>query len=276
MLFVFLAAAAATASLPKATAIDMQSWFNADDYPYEAQAKGIEGDVVFQVDVDPEGKPTACRVTHSSGSPALDKATCDSVLARAKFKPAMRHRKAVAGHYSNKASWRLEGTAAAANGYLATILDFTKDADHPTCSVVNKGLPAVSACEQALQKFGAEGARAKLSKVVLLMSVSGRQEQPYAGDPAWGRRVQFVAIDLYPPKAGGKPYCAIVAQEGQAAGAAPCSRYADASTLSDDERRNAKKIHLEETVFSAAQRVTSTDKCKSGESAAEVRGCASP
>jgi TonB family protein len=109
MLIAFFAAAAAT--VPKATAIDPVSWFSPDDYPMEAAKKGIEGNATFEVDVDAEGKPTACRITDSSGSASLDQTTCDIVLKKGRFKPAMFHGKAVAGRYSETASWRLEGVA---------------------------------------------------------------------------------------------------------------------------------------------------------------------
>jgi outer membrane biosynthesis protein TonB len=60
MFIAFLTAAAAT--VPTATAIDPASWFSASNYPIEAIKKGIGGSVTFDVDVDSEGKPTACRI----------------------------------------------------------------------------------------------------------------------------------------------------------------------------------------------------------------------
>lgn len=80
---------AAAADVITAKPIDIGSWFRANDYPIEAMKKGIEGSVTFEVDVDPAGKPTACRVAVSSGSSILDRATCDAVLARARFEPAL-------------------------------------------------------------------------------------------------------------------------------------------------------------------------------------------
>jgi TonB family protein len=118
MFIAFLAAAAAT--VPQATAIDVGSWFSAGDYPVEAQRKGIEGTATFEVDVDASGKPTACRITKSSGSPILDQKTCEVVLARGRFKPAMRHGMPIPGRYRKTTAWRLEGTAPPGSGYFAS------------------------------------------------------------------------------------------------------------------------------------------------------------
>jgi TonB family protein len=269
----FLAAAAAT--LPKATPIEVNSWFTAEDYPIEAQKKGIEGTAVFEVEVDTAGKPSACRIVRSSGSSILDQKTCDIVLLRARFKPAMRHGKAVPGRFSKPTTWRLEGIGGAASGYLADIIDFTKDPAHPTCSVINNGLAGSPGCEEALRKFGSQGTAHNLAKVVALMSFTTGGDQPYRGDPAWGERVGFVAIDLYPPKIpGGKSGCIVVAKEGVDAVENPCAAYADASGMSDAERKDRRKAHIEQSLLVVQQRQSPTaGKCKNGESAAEVHGC---
>jgi TonB family protein len=271
--FLMVTAAAAAAGVPKATPIDVYSWFSADDYPAEAQKQRIEGDVTFEVEVSVDGKPTACRIAKSSGSAILDKTTCDIVLARAKFKPAMRHGKAVPGRYSKKAVWRLEGTSFdVANGYSATIVDFSKDAEHPSCSVVSKTVAGPS-CSQVLKEFGSLGSVANVSKLVLLVAIANRGEQTYQGDPGWGRRMSFVAYDLYAPKAGSKPGCAVVQREGTTVSMDPCAGYVDASTLSDEDKQRTKVVQFEQSVFGDIQRAPSQGKCKSGESTAEAHGC---
>lgn len=108
MFIAFIAAAAST--LPNATAVDPGSWFSPDNYPAEAAKRGIQGSVTFDVDVDADGKPSACRITTSSGSAILDQATCDVVLSKGRFiaaTDAQGH--PVAGHYSNRANWELQG-----------------------------------------------------------------------------------------------------------------------------------------------------------------------
>lgn len=274
MFIAFLAAVIAAANVPNATAIDVGSWFSEDDYPTEAKKKGIEGSTTFEVDVNAEGKPTACRITRSSGSAILDQATCNVVLSRAKFKPAMRHGKAVASRYSKTTSWRLDaGGVPTDTGYVATILDFSGDPDHTTCMIVNKGLSAGPACAHTLQTYGVQAAREKLTKLVVLLSITTGDMKPFRGDPAWGERLAFVAIDLYSPTIGTKPACAVVAKEGLSPQEDPCGQYADAGKLSDDEKRNAKKAHIEQSLFGVLRRTTAQEKCKDGESATEVHGC---
>ncbi len=104
----FIAFLVAATAIPQATAIDPASWFSPSNYPVEAMKKGIEGSVTFDVDVDAEGKPTACRITASSGSPILDQATCHIVQSKGRFVAARRpDGKPVAGHYSSRAIWRM-------------------------------------------------------------------------------------------------------------------------------------------------------------------------
>lgn len=128
--------AAAATAVP----LDPASWFTADDYPAEAIAKHIEGSVTFRVDVDPDGEPIKCDVTKSSGQPVLDQRTCEVVLARAHFRPAVGpNGKPIAGQYSTVANWRLPDAALAstsgADGQAATTL-FSAD-DYPAEAVKN-------------------------------------------------------------------------------------------------------------------------------------------
>lgn len=269
MLTAFLAAVATV--LPRATPIDISSWFSADDYPIEAQAKNIEGSTTFEVDVDASGKPSACRIIRSSGSPILDAKTCEIVLSRAKFKPAIRHGKPVPSRYSKRTVWRLEGTA---TGYVAAILDFSKDPNHPTCSVVNRGLPTGSACDEALKSFGWVGPARNLAKVVALTSITTGEVPPYPGELDWGARVGFVAIDLYPPReTGEKAVCAVVAKQGITPDSDPCRSYSAAGTLTDLDKKDPRKFHIEQSVFALQQPTPRSKKCKNGESAAEIYSC---
>jgi hypothetical protein len=132
---------------------------------------------------------------------------------------------------------------------------------------------AGAVCKQVLKQYGSVGEARKLARLVSLTSVTSGDAQPYAGDPAWGRRLGFVAIDLFSPKTGSKVACAVVAKEGAALEGNPCEQYADASGLSDAERKNANKTHIEQSLFGTAERLPDQAQCKSGESAAEVDGC---
>lgn len=59
-----------------------------DDYPRDALQKGESGRVSFVLDVNSEGRVTACTITASSGSSSLDEATCRLARRRARFEPA--------------------------------------------------------------------------------------------------------------------------------------------------------------------------------------------
>lgn len=58
------------------------------DYPREAKAAGLEGNLTTRYLVDPHGRIARCYVTVSSGSAVLDAATCRLVIDRYRFAPA--------------------------------------------------------------------------------------------------------------------------------------------------------------------------------------------
>ncbi len=79
------------------------------DYPAAARSQGASGKVGFRLSVDEHGKPDTCLVLESSGSKDLDTATCDLMLARARFIPA--HElggKRVRANYDSAIRWRIE------------------------------------------------------------------------------------------------------------------------------------------------------------------------
>lgn len=83
-------------------------WVSDADYPASALRKGEQGVTRFEVTVGPDGSVRNCTVTRSSGSAALDAATCAKVSQRARFDPASdEHGAVVAGRYSNAISWRI-------------------------------------------------------------------------------------------------------------------------------------------------------------------------
>ncbi|MEM7664709.1 MAG: TonB family protein [Pseudomonadota bacterium] len=59
------------------------------DYPGEAWIAGDAGVVSYSVRVSPDGKPFDCTVLESSGSAALDAKTCEIVMERGDFEPAL-------------------------------------------------------------------------------------------------------------------------------------------------------------------------------------------
>lgn len=82
---------AAARAVPATRAImpeGLHSVLSDDDYPKEAIRNEEQGNVAFRLDVGIDGRPISCVVTTSSGSSALDTATCQIMMERARFRPA--------------------------------------------------------------------------------------------------------------------------------------------------------------------------------------------
>ena len=58
------------------------------DYPASAKQAGEEGAVGFRLGIAPDGRVSDCTITRSSGSAALDSATCRIMRSRSRFTPA--------------------------------------------------------------------------------------------------------------------------------------------------------------------------------------------
>ena len=66
----------------------LQTLIMAADYPPAALAARQEGRTSFRLAIGPDGRVNGCVVLGSSGSSALDAATCRLLRARARFTPA--------------------------------------------------------------------------------------------------------------------------------------------------------------------------------------------
>lgn len=78
------------------------------DYPSDAIRREEQGTTRFRLAVGPDGRVSDCAVTGSSGSAALDMATCRLMKSRARFSPARDSSgNAVADVVTNAISWRL-------------------------------------------------------------------------------------------------------------------------------------------------------------------------
>ncbi len=94
----------------EAVPVNVGEWLGADNYPASAIRAGEQGRVVAIVSIDATGHPTACRIDISIGSPALEKGTCDVVLAKGQFEPARDARgRAVASAMTMPVRWVLPG-----------------------------------------------------------------------------------------------------------------------------------------------------------------------
>jgi protein TonB len=67
---------------------DLRSLFSSDDYPESALREQAQGTVRVSFTVGSNGRVSGCSVIQSSGSQALDSATCRIITARARYTPA--------------------------------------------------------------------------------------------------------------------------------------------------------------------------------------------
>jgi protein TonB len=73
---------------PARARANLASYVSNDDYPASAIRSEEQGVTKFRLAVGPNGRVTDCTVTGSSGSTALDSATCRLMKSRARFTPA--------------------------------------------------------------------------------------------------------------------------------------------------------------------------------------------
>lgn len=82
------------------------SWVKTADYPPEALREQREGVVSFRLIIGPDGRVSACQITASSGSLALDEATCRLLPERATFRPGLDAKgRPTVSSYSSRVRW---------------------------------------------------------------------------------------------------------------------------------------------------------------------------
>ncbi|MFM9934713.1 MAG: energy transducer TonB [Novosphingobium sp.] len=82
------------------------TWLTSPDYPKEPLAKGASAIVRFRIMVGADGLPTKCVIQQATLSPEFTKLTCDLLMRRARFSPALdRAGKPVASFYTNSVRW---------------------------------------------------------------------------------------------------------------------------------------------------------------------------
>jgi TonB family protein len=93
---------------PARARANLAELFSSDDYPASAARAGEEGPVGFRVDIGEDGRIAACAIIATSGSPALDLATCRLLRSRARFMPALdRKGRATTDSLYGRIVWRL-------------------------------------------------------------------------------------------------------------------------------------------------------------------------
>lgn len=104
MLGIALALAAATTS----PIIERNKFVVAQYYPKDSIQRGEEGDVVFRMRTNRDGRVDSCQIVKSSGYARLDKATCDLILVGATAVPLENGQgMKVAGNRDGLVQWRL-------------------------------------------------------------------------------------------------------------------------------------------------------------------------
>jgi protein TonB len=87
---------------------NLGSYFSTDDYPASALRERAQGTTVFTLTIGEDGRVARCVVIASSGSDALDQATCRILTARARYSPARdQNGNPTTGVDSGSVTWRL-------------------------------------------------------------------------------------------------------------------------------------------------------------------------
>ncbi len=93
---------------PQRARANLNSYFSPDDYPAAALRGNDQGTTGFALTIGPNGRVTDCSVTSSSGSSALDQATCRILRSRARYTPARDSSgNPTSGRDSGRVTWRL-------------------------------------------------------------------------------------------------------------------------------------------------------------------------
>jgi protein TonB len=93
---------------PQRARANLNSYFSLDDYPAAALRENGSGPVGFTLTIGANGRVTDCLVTASSGSVALDQATCRILRGRARYIPARdENGNPVQGQDTGRVIWRV-------------------------------------------------------------------------------------------------------------------------------------------------------------------------
>jgi TonB family protein len=127
---------------------NLASYFGDADYPADALHRHEQGVVGFTLDVNAAGRVGACRITESSGSAALDDATCRIARERAQFTPALDRRgRPVPDRIASRIRWVLPEPDPSDRA-RANLASYISDSDYP--------VEAIRAGEQGVVGFELE------------------------------------------------------------------------------------------------------------------------
>jgi protein TonB len=95
---------------PARARANLSSLVSDSDYPASALRNEEQGTTGFRLTVGPDGRVSNCVVTSSSGSSALDAATCRIMRSRARFTPARNNlNENVTDTVNSRIVWRIQG-----------------------------------------------------------------------------------------------------------------------------------------------------------------------
>ena len=87
---------------------NLTSLFSTEDYPQSAIRNEEQGTTAVRLSIGTDGRVTDCQITGSSGSGALDSATCNVLRRRARFTPAKDQAgNPISDSYSQRIRWEL-------------------------------------------------------------------------------------------------------------------------------------------------------------------------
>jgi TonB family protein len=134
-------------------------WVRASDYPLTALRLEMTGTTAFRLSVDTAGSPSRCDIVQSSGFDMLDAATCQRLMANARFSPAHdRAGRPTEGTYSNRVRWTLPDSAKlpVSEHFASMLLSIDQAGNVTTCRFVphvpnEAAATGENPCDQALK-----------------------------------------------------------------------------------------------------------------------------
>jgi hypothetical protein len=83
------------------------NWLSGRDYPKQQLMNSSHASVQFRLMVDAQGTPYDCKVPTALGDDVFEKTTCQLLMRRAKFSPALDSKgRAIPSYYINSVLWR--------------------------------------------------------------------------------------------------------------------------------------------------------------------------
>lgn len=124
--------------------------FSADDYPAEALRQRLEGRVQVRFRVGADGRVRECKAASSSGHAVLDRATCDLIVERGRFRPARNAQgEAVSDTLTTRVRWQLPDPAQTSLGREHAVFRMSRAGSTTICALTINGAvlqPPSEAC----------------------------------------------------------------------------------------------------------------------------------